>query len=47
MLNAKVLLGPEHKIRSAVKQCVAEAGGNHIMNLGHGVMQQTAEEAVS
>ena len=42
-----VLLGPEEKIRRAVRSCVAKAGGHsHILNLGHGVIQPTPEEAV-
>jgi len=41
-----VLLGPENKIREAVRDCVSKAGRGHILNLGHGVIQETPEEAV-
>ena len=41
-----VLLGPEEKIRSEVRKCVSRAGPHHVLNLGHGVIQETPEEAV-
>lgn len=45
-----VLLGPPEVIRSAALSCIEEArspaGGRHILNLGHGVVQGTPEEAV-
>jgi len=42
-----VLLGPEEQIRRSVRNCVSRAGGpGHILNLGHGVIQETPEEAV-
>jgi uroporphyrinogen decarboxylase len=43
-----LLLGPEAGIKAAVQDCVRAAGGsNHILNLGHGVLQQTPESAVA
>lgn len=43
-----VLLGPELGIKDAVTSCVRNAGGHgHILNLGHGVLQQTPERAVA
>lgn len=40
--------GSEADVRSAVRRCIDEAGGpgKHILNLGHGVLQQTPEENV-
>lgn len=40
------LFGTEASIRAAVAECVAEAGGRHILNVGHGVAQGTPEENV-
>lgn len=40
------LFGTEQSIRSAVAECVAEAGPHHILNVGHGVAQGTPEENV-
>ena len=42
-----VLLGPEAGIRAAVHDCIRAAGPRHILNLGHGVLQQTPESAVA
>jgi len=42
-----VLLGPESKIRAAVRDCVTKAGPGHVLNLGHGVIQETPEDAVA
>ncbi|CAM9305298.1 unnamed protein product [Choristocarpus tenellus] len=43
-----VLLGPKQGIIDAVNSCIVEAGGQgHILNLGHGVLQQTPEKAVA
>lgn len=43
-----VLLGPTVGIKEAVVSCVRDAGGDgHILNLGHGVLQQTPESAVA
>jgi len=42
-----VLLGPKEGIVQAVTDCIKGGGGSgHILNLGHGVVQQTPEEAV-
>lgn len=43
-----VLLGPESGIQAAVRSCIRDAGRvGHILNLGHGVLQQTPERAVA
>ncbi|CAM9095632.1 unnamed protein product [Phaeothamnion confervicola] len=43
-----LLLGPEEGIGSAVRDCIAAAGGHGlVLNLGHGVLQQTPERAVA
>ena len=42
-----VLFGPEHAIREAVEKNLKDAGReHHILNVGHGVIQGTPEEAV-
>eukprot|EP00281_Chroomonas_sp_CCMP1168_P013279 CAMPEP_0206285132 /NCGR_PEP_ID=MMETSP0047_2-20121206/41149_1 /ASSEMBLY_ACC=CAM_ASM_000192 /TAXON_ID=195065 /ORGANISM="Chroomonas mesostigmatica_cf, Strain CCMP1168" /LENGTH=402 /DNA_ID=CAMNT_0053715641 /DNA_START=71 /DNA_END=1279 /DNA_ORIENTATION=- len=42
-----VLMGPHEKIRQSVRDCITAAGGHtHILNLGHGVIEATPEEAV-
>jgi len=49
-IDPMVLLGTEADIRRAVRDCVAGAGGpgnRHVLNLGHGVVQQTPEAAVA
>lgn len=41
--------GTKEQIEAAVRECIDKAGGpgnKHILNLGHGVMQGTPEEAV-
>jgi len=47
-LDPTVLFGTEEQIRQAVRDCIDKAGGpgKHLLNLGHGVMQGTPEEAV-
>lgn len=43
-----VLLGPKAGIQDAVQTCIRDAGRHgHILNLGHGVLQQTPESAVA
>lgn len=43
-----VLLGPAAGIKEAVTSCIRDAGDSgHILNLGHGVLQQTPESAVA
>jgi uroporphyrinogen decarboxylase len=40
-----VLLGPEEVVRSAAREAVESTGGvGHILNLGHGILQQTPVE---
>ena len=48
MFGSSVLLGPHAGIEAAVEQCIERAGGpgSHILNLGHGVVPQTPEDAV-
>ena len=48
-VDPAVLLGPSAGIEAAVGQCIERAGGpgTHILNLGHGVVPATPEEAVA
>lgn len=49
-VDPTILLGPDAGIDAAVAECIASAGGpgnRHILNLGHGVLQPTPEEAVA
>jgi uroporphyrinogen decarboxylase len=40
-----LLLGPEEGVRQAARDAIASAGGvGHILNLGHGILQQTPVE---
>jgi uroporphyrinogen decarboxylase len=40
-----LLLGPEAGVRTAVRAAIASAGDvGHILNLGHGILQQTPVE---
>ena len=41
-----VLYGSKQNIRSAVEQCIRDAGGHHVLNLGHGVEKDIDESAV-
>ena len=44
-LDPVVLLGPKEKIRKTTLEIVDELGGvGHILNLGHGILQQTSVE---
>lgn len=47
-IDPTVLFGTKEQIEQAVRDCIDAAGGpgKHLMNLGHGVMQGTPEEAV-
>ena len=47
-LDPTVLFGTKEQIEQAVRECIDAAGGpgKHLLNLGHGVMQGTPEEAV-
>ncbi len=45
-VDPMVLYGSEQDIRTAVKDCIAQAGGRHVLNLGHGVEKDTPEYAV-
>mmetsp|Transcript_43288 Transcript_43288/g.52489 ORF Transcript_43288/g.52489 Transcript_43288/m.52489 type:complete len:398 (+) Transcript_43288:114-1307(+) len=47
-IDPTVLFGTKEQIEQAVRDCIDKAGGpgKHLLNLGHGVMQGTPEEAV-
>jgi uroporphyrinogen decarboxylase len=48
-IDPTVLFGSKAQIEQAVRDCIDKAGGpgnKHLLNLGHGVMQGTPEEAV-
>ncbi|KAL7463898.1 hypothetical protein ACHAXS_004251, partial [Conticribra weissflogii] len=47
-IDPTILFGTKEQIEQAVRDCIDKAGGPgmHLLNLGHGVMQGTPEEAV-
>lgn len=48
-IDPTILFGTKQQIEQAVRDCIDKAGGpgnKHLLNLGHGVMQGTPEEAV-
>lgn len=46
-VDPTILLGPPEGIVAAVDSCIRKAGGSgHILNLGHGVIKTTPEDAV-
>ena len=47
-IDPTILFGSKEQIEQAVRDCIDRAGGpgKHLLNLGHGVMQGTPEEAV-
>jgi uroporphyrinogen decarboxylase len=47
-IDPAILFGSKAQIEQAVRECIDKAGGpgKHLLNLGHGVMQGTPEEAV-
>jgi uroporphyrinogen decarboxylase len=47
-LDPSILFGTKEQIEQAARDCIDKAGGpgKHLLNLGHGVMQGTPEEAV-
>lgn len=48
-IDPTILFGSKGQIEQAVRDCIDKAGGpgnKHLLNLGHGVMQGTPEEAV-
>ena len=47
-IDPTILFGTKEQIEEAVRDCIDKAGGpgKHLLNLGHGVMQGTPEEAV-
>jgi uroporphyrinogen decarboxylase len=41
-VNPDILLGPDEGVRHAAREAVEKTGGmGHILNLGHGILQQT------
>jgi uroporphyrinogen-III decarboxylase len=46
-VDPMVLYGTEKNIKSAVEQCIRQAHGKHVLNLGHGVEKDTPESAVA
>ena len=47
-IDPTILFGTKEQIEQSVRDCIDKAGGpgKHLLNLGHGVMQGTPEEAV-
>lgn len=45
-VDPMVLYGTEKNIKAAVADCISQAQGHHILNLGHGVEKDTSETAV-
>ena len=48
-IDPTILFGSKEQVEQAVRDCIDKAGGpgnRHLLNLGHGVMQGTPEEAV-
>ena len=46
-VDPMVLYGSKENIQASVKQCILEANGKHVLNLGHGVEKDVSEEAVA
>ena len=46
-VDPMVLYGGEERIRAAVTECIKQARGKHVLNLGHGVEKDIPEEAVA
>ena len=48
-VDPTILFGSEEVIKQAVRDNIKDAGGpgKHLLNLGHGVLQGTPEEAVA
>ncbi|CAI5460266.1 unnamed protein product [Closterium sp. Yama58-4] len=47
-VDPMALLGPREYLREAVAECIKQGGGSrHVLNIGHGVVQDTPEEAVA
>lgn len=42
-----ILYGTEESIQNAVTKCITQAKGHHVLNLGHGVEQDTPESSVA
>lgn len=45
-VDPMILFGSPEKIQEETARCLAQAGENHILNVGHGVVQGTPEEHV-
>ena len=46
-VDPMVLYGSDENIRKAVADCIHEANGQHVLNLGHGVEKDIPEENVA
>lgn len=42
-----ILYSNEKDIQNAVRECITQAKGHHVLNLGHGVEQDTPESSVA
>ena len=42
-----ILYGTEASIQQGVRECIEQAKGHHVLNLGHGVEQDTPESSVA
>lgn len=42
-----VLYGPRARVEAAARLAIEEAGGKHVMNLGHGVEKDISEDSVA
>lgn len=45
-VDPMVLYGSHENIQRSVVNCIKQAQGKHVLNLGHGVEKDTKEEAV-
>lgn len=46
-VDPMILYGSEEGIQNAVTECIKQANGKHVLNLGHGVEQDTPESSVA
>lgn len=46
-VDPMILYAGDDNIKTAVRRCIEEAGGKHVLNLGHGVEKDTTEHAVA
>lgn len=45
-IDPMILYGSKQNIENAVKSCIQQANGKHVLNLGHGVEKDMSEESV-